>query len=76
MAEGRYNKVGLACPEAAPHSLGRRLASEEMSMLSNGPIENLDGTRCLHEVQDHCQTKEYQVRIHQKVLEWQMHQQQ
>jgi len=44
MAEGRYDKVGLACPEAAPHSLGRRPASEEMSMLSDGPIENPDGT--------------------------------
>ena len=57
MVEGRYDKVGLACPEAALHSLGRRLASEEMSMLSNGPIENPDGTQCLHEVQDHRQTK-------------------
>jgi len=43
-AEGRYDKAELVCPEAAPHSLGRRLASEEMSMLSDGPIGNPDGT--------------------------------
>jgi len=76
MAEGRYDKVELVCPEAAPHSLGRRLASEEMSILSDGPIENPDGIQCLHEVQDHCQTKECWAWIHQKVLEYQVHQQQ
>ena len=47
-----------------------------MSMLSDGPIEKPDGTQCLHEVQDQRQMKEYWARIHQKVPECQMHQQQ
>jgi len=51
--EGKHDEEKLACPGFAPHSLGRRPASEEISELADGPTENPDEIQHLQEHQTH-----------------------